>query len=106
VTKWVSGLAIGSVLWAWTKLLRRLPRRLAGRLPAGAYCLSLGDRDFAFFHFLATDFLVARHTVYLERATLEAWLRHPEVDPASVYLIHRNGNSWTFGGRLRSEGLT
>ena len=102
-TKWGSGLAIGSALCVWSRLLRRLPRGLAERLPAGPYCLSLGPRDFAFFHFLATDVLVARHTVYLDRPTLESWLRHPDVDPGSVYLIHRNGNSWTFGGRRRPD---
>jgi len=93
------GLAIGAALWAWAKLLRRVPVGLAERLPAGRYCRSQADRDFAFFHFVATDLLVARHTVYLDRPTLESWLRHPDVDPASVYLIHRNRNSWTFGGR-------
>ena len=102
--KWGPGFAIAAALWAWSKLLRLLPRRLAPRLPAGDYARSLARRDFAFCHFVATDFLVARHTVYLERPTLEAWLRHPEVDPESVYLIHRNGNSWTFGGRKRGQG--
>jgi SAM-dependent methyltransferase len=101
--KWGPGLAIGAALWSWAKLLRRLPPALAERLPAGRYCRSVAARDFAFFHFLATDFLVARHTVYLDRPTLESWLRHPEVDPESVYLIHRNGNSWSFGGRKRVE---
>jgi SAM-dependent methyltransferase len=99
--RWGPGLWVGSALFAWAKLLRRLPRALALRLPAGRYALTLAERDFAFFHFLATDFLVARRTVYLDRATLEAWLRDSEVDPGSGYLIHRNGNSWTFGGRRR-----
>jgi SAM-dependent methyltransferase len=97
--KWGPGLAIGTALRVAAKLLRVLPGSVAPRLPAGRYLRSLGDRDFAFFHFLATDFLVARHTVYLDRPTLESWLRHPQVDPRTVYLIHRNGNSWTFGGR-------
>jgi SAM-dependent methyltransferase len=101
-TKWGPGLAIGASLWAWSRLLRWLPRVPAERLPAGRYARSLADRDFAFCHFVATDFLVARRTVYLDRPTLESWLRHPEVEPASVYLIHRNGNSWSFGGRRRT----
>jgi SAM-dependent methyltransferase len=100
--KWGPGLAVGVALWAWTKLLRRLPRGVAERLPASRYCSSLADLDFAFFHFVATDLFVARRTVYLDRPTLESWLRHPDVDPASVYLLHRNGNSWTFGGRRRA----
>ena len=71
-------------------------------MPLLAPFFSVAGRDFPFFHFLATDFLVARHTVYLERATLETWLRHPDVEPSSVYLVHRNGNSWSFGGRRRA----
>jgi SAM-dependent methyltransferase len=102
VTRWVTGLACGLLAFAWAKGLRLLPARVAERLPAGSYALSLADRDFAFFHFLATDFLVARHTTYFERATIAGWLEHPDVDPASVYLIHRNGNSWKFGGRRRA----
>ena len=43
--------------------------------------------------------------VYLDRAALEAWLRHPEVEPGSTYLIHRNGNSWSFGGRRRALAI-
>jgi len=101
--KWGPGLALAVALWTWSRLLRLLPRRLALGLPAGGYARSLALRDFAFCHFVATDFLVARHTVYLERPTLEAWLRDPEVDPDRVYLLHRNGNSWTFGGRRCAE---
>ena len=101
VTKWVTGLAIAIPLFTYAKLLSRLPEPVARRLPLQAYCRSISERSFAFFHFLATDFLVARHTVYLDRGTIEAWLQDPRVDPDSVYLIHRNGNSWKFGGRRR-----
>jgi SAM-dependent methyltransferase len=101
-TKGGPGLVLGAALWAWARLLARLPREWAERLPAGRYARRLAERDFAFCLFVATDFLVARHTVYLDRPTLESWLRHPEVDPESVYLLHRNGNSWTFGGRRRA----
>jgi len=105
LVKWGPGLAIAALLFTYAKAIAWLDRRGGGslvrRLPLHAYCRSVAERDFAFFHFLATDFLVARHTVYLDRATVEAWLRRPEVDPGSTYLIHRNGNSWTFGGRRR-----
>lgn len=98
-TKWMSALGVALPLFVYAKSLRVLPQALAARLPLHAYCASIAGRDFAFFHFLATDFLVARHTVYLDRETIAAWLAHPDVDPESVYLIHRNGNSWKFGGR-------
>ena len=104
--KWGPGFVIAALLFAYTKAVGFLERiggeRLARALPLHAYCRSVADRDFAFFHFLATDFLVARHTVYLDRDRLVTWLSRQEVDPESTYLIHRNGNSWTFGGRRRT----
>ena len=27
----------------------------------------------------------------------------PVIDPSSTYLVHRNGNSWKFGGRRRAD---
>jgi SAM-dependent methyltransferase len=102
-TKWGPGFAVAASLFAYARTLAFLERRgaraLVRALPLHDYALSIAARDFAFFHFLATDFLVARRTVYLDRTTLEGWLRHPAVEPGSTYLIHRNGNSWTFGGR-------
>jgi hypothetical protein len=32
---------------------------------------------------------------------VDSFLRHPDVDPESVYVVRRNGNSWKFGGRRR-----
>jgi SAM-dependent methyltransferase len=105
-TKWGPGFAVAALLFVYSRVLGLLEargaRKLVRALPLHEYALSVAGRDFAFFHFLATDFLVARHTVYLDRAALEAWLRHPEVEPGSTYLIHRNGNSWSFGGRRRA----
>ena len=107
-TKWGPGFGIASAFFAYARALGFLEARgahkLVRALPLAAYALSVAGRDFDFFHFLATDFLVARHTVYLERATVEAWLRHPDVEPGSAYLVHRNGNSWSFGGRRRAHG--
>jgi SAM-dependent methyltransferase len=105
VTRWGAGLAIGGAAFAYAKLLRALGRVGAGglvkRLPQGEYLSTLADRDFAFFQHLATDFLVARHTVYIDRARAQRWLAHAQVEPGSTYLIHRNGNSWKLGGRRR-----
>jgi SAM-dependent methyltransferase len=106
-TKWVTGLLLAVPTYLYALLLRLLsggarePRGLLARLPAAAYCVSNAHGGFRFFHFVATDFFVARHTVFLDRSTLESWLRAPEIDPDSVYLVHRNGNSWKFGGRRR-----
>ena len=105
-TKWGPGFAVAALLFVYSRALGLLDaqgaRKLVRVLPLHEYALSVAGRDFGFFHFLATDFLVARHTVYLDRAALEAWLRHPDVSRAPAYLIHRNGNSWSFGGRRRA----
>jgi SAM-dependent methyltransferase len=108
LTKWGPGFTVAAVLFGYARLLAFLQARGARAfvraLPLHDYASTIAGRDFAFFHFLATDFLVARHTVYLDRPTVESWLRHPDVEPGSTYLIHRNGNSWTFGGRRRRVG--
>jgi SAM-dependent methyltransferase len=103
--KWTSGRLVAVALFVYARILR-LAAMIVGdekirKLPASIYALSIANRDFAFVHFLATDFLVARHTVYLDRATLEGWLRHEAIEADTVYLIHRNANSWKFGGRKK-----
>jgi SAM-dependent methyltransferase len=67
-------------------------------LPLAEYSRWIARRPFGFFHHVAFDQLVTPRTHYLSRAAVEALLRHPDVDPASVYLVQRNGNSWKFGG--------
>ncbi len=72
------------------------------RLPLFDYSQWIAEREFAFFRHVAFDQLVTPQTVYLDRPTLEQWLReHPRVAPGSAYVIFRNGNSWKFGGIAR-----
>lgn len=77
--------------------------RLAASLPLYEYSRWIAKRSFGFFHHVAFDQLVTPRTVYLSRAEVTRWLRDPRVDPATTYLIFRNGNSWKFGGRRRTE---
>ena len=44
-------------------------------------------RPFGFFHHVAFDQLVTPRTHYFSRDAVEAMLRHPDVDPASIYLV-------------------
>ncbi len=87
----------------YAKLLHRF--RHAGwlkKLPLFDYSQWIAPREFAFFRHVAFDQLVTPQTAYLDRATLETWLRdHPRVAPGRTYLIFRNGNSWKFGGIAR-----
>ena len=96
------GLATPLVLpyFFYAKLLRELPRWTWLRAaPLYDYSLWIAEREFAFFRHVAFDQLVTPRTVYIPRATIERWLaENPAIDPASTYIVMRNGNSWKFGG--------
>jgi SAM-dependent methyltransferase len=111
---WLTKYAIATPLvvpfFLYAKALRALsglvPARLLPLLPLSAYSMWISQREFAFFRHVAFDQLVAPHTLYLRRETIESWLAgYPEVDPISIYVICRNGNSWKFGGRRLPGGL-
>jgi SAM-dependent methyltransferase len=105
VTKYGVALPLAIPYFAYAKTLRRLSESGAGgliaRLPLAEYSKWIARRPFPFFHHVAFDQLVTPQTCYLSRAAVESFLRHPDVDPDSTYLVHRNGNSWRFGGRRR-----
>lgn len=86
----------------YAKLLNALPRwRWLRKLPLYDYSLWIARRDFWFFRHVAFDQLVTPQTVYVDRPTIENWLRSdPHIAPGSTYLIFRNGNSWKFGGKI------
>ena len=82
------------------------PREWMRALPLYEYSLWIARREFAFFRHVAFDQLVTPRTVYLDRATIEAWLAgEPCIAPGSTYIVMRNGNSWKFGGRRRPEAV-
>ena len=78
----------GSVPSAWT--VQPLDCRARVRVLPSRRVRSAGDAE----------------THYLSRAVVDSWLRHPDVDPTSTYVLRRNGNSWTFGGRRRQSEPT
>lgn len=89
--------------YLYAKLMARLPRAWAARLPLGLYGQWIARREFAFFRHVAFDQIVTPQTAYIRRAQVQAWLADGRVEPGSTYLVHRNGNSWKFGGRLRAD---
>jgi len=107
VTKYGVALPLAIPYFAYAKAVRRLSHAggalegLVSRLPLAAYSNWIAQRPFPFFHHVAFDQLVTPQTWYLSRGAVEAFLRHPDVDPESTYLVQRNGNSWRFGGRRR-----
>lgn len=77
-------------------------QHLLMHLPLHDYSRWISARDFAFFRHVAFDQLVTPQTRYISRTEVQAWLDgEPSVDPASTYVVQRNGNSWKFGGRTR-----
>jgi len=72
-------------------------------LPLADYSGWIASRDFSFFRHVAFDQLVTPRTAYIERATIDSWLREETIDPSNTYLVFRNGNSWKFGGRVRTS---
>lgn len=86
---------------ALSALIHRFPsltRRLTW-LPLFEYTQWISTRPFWFFHHVAFDQLVTPQTQYLSEEQVRELLADPQVDPASIYVIRRNGNSWKFGGR-------
>lgn len=105
VTRYLIALPMVVPYYLYAKLLQalgpRLPLAVTRRVPLYHYSLWIAERPFWFFRHVAFDQLVAPRTVYLRRDDIERWLAHADVDPASTYVIFRNGNSWKFGGRRR-----
>jgi SAM-dependent methyltransferase len=71
-------------------------------LPLYRYMLWIGQRDFHFHHHVAFDQLVTPTTHYIHRSNLELWLNDDRIIPNSRYIEFRNGNSWKFGGQIKS----
>ena len=74
--------------------------RLDADLPLAGYCRWIAPRELGFFRHVAFDQLVTPQTAFLRRAEIERWLADPRIEPGSIYLEHRNGNGWKFGGRV------
>jgi SAM-dependent methyltransferase len=102
-TKYFVATPLAVPFYLYAKLVSVLPRNsFAKKMPLSEYMLWISKREFAFFRHVAFDQLVTPQTTYLSKQTLENWLAgHAEIDPASTYIIMRNGNSWKFGGRKR-----
>ena len=77
-------------------------RRVLSHLPLHAYSLWIAKREFLFFRHVAFDQLVTPQTRYITREQVMDWLgSDSRIDPNTTYIIHRNGNSWKFGGSIK-----
>lgn len=103
-TKHVVATTLVVPYYFYARLIRKHRNRLpVKKLPLYAYSLWISRREFSFFRHVAFDQLVTPQTTYIPKTTIAHWLRSfPEIDPDSIYTIFRNGNSWKFGGKIRS----
>jgi SAM-dependent methyltransferase len=94
--------------YAYSKTCRALASLLGESLPLPmfSYMLWVGKRDFKFHHHVAFDQLVTPTTHYIRRETIEQWLNDERIEPASRYIIFRNGNGWKFGGTILGKSKT
>jgi SAM-dependent methyltransferase len=102
VTKYLIAAPLALPYFFYAKMLALLPRwQWLNKMPLYHYSLWIAKRSLSFFRHVAFDQLVTPRTVYLDRHTIENWLAGcKKVDPESVYIIMRNGNSWKFGGQV------
>jgi SAM-dependent methyltransferase len=86
----------------YAKTISRFNGSFVKRLPLYEYSRWIAKRNFLFFRHVAFDQIVTPQTVYIKKESIASWLKmFPEIDPASVYIIFRNGNSWKFGGKKK-----
>ena len=106
LTKYAIATPLAVPFYLYAKALRVIvkhnPQSLR-RVPLRDYCLWISPREFAFFRHVAFDQLVTPQTTYLSQEELQAWLEsEPDIDARSTYVVQRNGNSWKFGGQIKT----
>jgi 2-polyprenyl-3-methyl-5-hydroxy-6-metoxy-1,4-benzoquinol methylase len=70
-------------------------------MPLYEYSKWICKRNYSFFRHVAFDQLVTPQTTYIDKKTIEDWLKNDKIDQSSTYIIFRNGNSWKFGGTIK-----
>jgi SAM-dependent methyltransferase len=104
-TKYIVASPLAAIYYVYAKFLSHFRHfKIFHKLPLFEYSLWIAKREYAFFRHVAFDQLVTPSTVYIERQTIEKWLNGYEfIEQDSVYIIMRNGNSWKFGGKIKSN---
>jgi len=101
INKYLVAAPLAFFFFFYAKILAKAdPHKVFSRFPMYCYCQWIAKRGFSFFHHVVFDQLVTPQTEYLERSTIENWLKDTRIDPSSTYILMRNGNSWKFGGRV------
>lgn len=102
ITKYLIAAPLALPYFVYAKFLRCFRGRTwAKKAPLFEYSMWIAERPYSFFCHVAFDQLLAPRTCYIDKATVDSWLRNPRVVAGSSYVIFRNGNSWKFGGRVQ-----
>lgn len=105
LNKWGVAFPLSIPFFLYSKTCRFLSKLLGENLPLPlfSYMLWIGQRGLDFHHHVAFDQLVTPMTHYIHRERVESWLQDERIEPDSTYIIFRNGNSWKFGGKIKSS---
>ena len=100
LTKYFIAVPLAAVFFLYARLLSHgVTGNIFARFPLYEYCKWISSREYKFYRHVVFDQLVTPSTVYLERETIESWLKTDQnIDQSSIYITMRNGNSWKFGG--------
>jgi len=102
ITKYLVATPLAMAFYLYAKTIALFKSsQLLSKLPMYAYCRWISKRGFLFFRHVVFDQLVTPQTLYIKKAQVESWLKHPLIVPDSTYVLMRNGNSWKFGGKRR-----
>ena len=102
ITKYVIAAPLAAFYFVYASSLRAARHVTWLRFaPLFEYSVWIAQRPYSFFLHVAFDQLIAPRTVYIDKAAIEEWLKHPRVIPETSYVFFRNGNSWKFGAIVR-----
>lgn len=102
ITKYMIATPLVIPYFFYAKILKFINKYYALKfLPLFQYSLWIAERNFYFFRHVAFDQLVTPQTTYICKENIIDWLTDERIEPSSIYITMRNGNSWKFGGILK-----
>jgi len=97
-TKYLVATPLSALYFVYAHIITSLKMSF---MPLYEYSKWICKRNFLFFRHVAFDQLVTPQTAYIDKKTIEEWLKDDKIDQSYTYVIFRNGNSWKFGGTIK-----
>jgi len=93
--KYLIATPLAFVFYCYAKIITQPSfRAFSDKMPLFDYCEWISKRNIDFFRHVVFDQLVSPQTCYVDRNTVQDWLRSDKrVDQEFAYIIMRNGNS-------------